>query len=118
MKKIIIRGRDLARIPLWKELGKPDDNQEMELYQLEDGESFPVEKRVSPNFSEPKITKVDFDKWLADQRFYSEGDGIPIDKYILESYLEVVGQFIKSPNSKATKGVFEVATQTIKKYLS
>lgn len=52
MKKIIIKGEDLARIPLWKTLGKPKDDEEIVLYQLEDGESFPVDKPVKPEIAE------------------------------------------------------------------
>ena len=52
MKEIIIKGEDLARIPLWKTLGKPKDDEEIVLYQLEDGESFPVDEPVSPIFTE------------------------------------------------------------------
>lgn len=78
----------------------------------------PVEPEVSGDFGEPEIKKADFDKWLADQKFYSESEGTPIDKYILENYFDSIEQFIKSPMSKAAKGVFEVATQVIKKYLS
>ena len=57
MKKIIIKGEDLARIPLWKTLGKPKDDEEIVLYQLEDGESFPVDKPVKVQIAE-KIKEV------------------------------------------------------------
>ena len=77
-----------------------------------------VELPVSDDFGEPTINQAEFNKWLSDQKFYSESEGTPIDKYILESYFDTAEQFIKSPKSKATKSVFEVATQTIKKYLS
>ena len=65
----------------------------------------------------PETKQNDFDKWLADQDFYSRSAGVPIDRYILESYKDVVEQFIKSPESKATIGLLETATLTIKKYL-
>ena len=44
MKKIIIKGEDIARILLWKEIGEPKDDEEITLYQLEENESFPLAK--------------------------------------------------------------------------
>ena len=47
MKKITITKDDIATIPLWEELGSPDENQKIILYQLEENESFPVQLQVS-----------------------------------------------------------------------
>lgn len=77
-----------------------------------------VQPEVSDDFGEPEINQVEYDKWLSDQKFYSDSEGTPISQYILQNYFDMVEQFIKSPKSKATKVVFEVATQIIKKYLS
>lgn len=68
-------------------------------------------------FAKPTINNDDFNKWLSDKKFYAESDDTKLDKDILQSYYDTVGQFINSPESKATKSVFEIATQTIKKYL-
>ena len=76
-----------------------------------------VDAEVKHDFGEPEISQSEYDKWINDQEIYSNSEGIPIDLYILQSYYDTIEQFIKSPQSKATKGVFEVATQTIKKYL-
>lgn len=46
MKKIIIKGVDIARVSLWKEFGKPKDEDEIVLYQLEENESFPLATEV------------------------------------------------------------------------
>ena len=60
MKKIIIKGSDIASISLWKELGEPDGAQEIMLYRLEENESLPVDCEVS----KPLITKEEFNKTL------------------------------------------------------
>lgn len=68
-------------------------------------------------FAKPTISDGEFISWINDQHFYSTSEEIPIDKYILQSYYDTVEQFINSPESGATKSVFEIATQTVKKYL-
>lgn len=75
-----------------------------------------VEKPVI-RFAKPTINEFKFIRWLSDQRFYSAREETPIDKYILESYVDAVEQFINYPESEATKGLLEIATQTVKKYL-
>ena len=83
---------------------------------LKQDNSIPVEKLVM-RFAKPIISDGEFISWINDQNFYSTAEETPIDKYILQSYYDTVEQFINSPESGATKSVFEIATQTIKKYL-
>ena len=113
-------------IEVWKEWFGDEDNDQLNIalkhdYIFESMERYKqvsVEPEVSDDFGEPEIDEIDFHKWLSDRMFYSETEGTPIDKHILENYFDTVEQFIKSPSSKAAKSVFEIATQTIKKYLS
>lgn len=69
-------------------------------------------------FAEPAINEVDYKKWLADNKFYAKSEETNLDRYILENYIDIVEQFIGSPESKATKAIFEIATQAVKKYLT
>lgn len=68
-------------------------------------------------FAKPTISDEDFNKWLNNKTFYAEQEGINLNKYLLREYLYAVEQFMNSSESKATKAVLEVVTQTIKKYL-
>lgn len=68
-------------------------------------------------FAKPVINDDEFNKWLTDRNFLADMYEEPLDRNILSNYYDVVEQFINLPENKATKSVFEIATQMIKKYL-
>lgn len=56
-------------------------------------------------------------KWEKKQRDNAEMNNCSTDIWILSEYADVIQQYLDSPNSFATRGIAEIATETVKRYL-
>jgi hypothetical protein len=58
-----------------------------------------------------------YEEWKSNMEFYSTTEGISPERMILSSFYSTIEQYLRSPNSLASKGVLTTACSCVKRYL-